>query len=83
MGKITGSYYRILLDKEWDAFWKVTGISALLYAAATLLQSTTMWLSEILAVRYLPAPMSMYNCKFRFKMSEQHRRRLSTLIALH
>lgn len=51
MGRITGSYYRILLDREWEAFWRLTGVSALLYVAATGVRSTTLWLSEMLAVR--------------------------------
>jgi len=51
VGRITGSYYRILLDREWEAFWRLTGVSALLYVAATGVRSTTLWLSEMLAVR--------------------------------
>ncbi len=51
VGKITGNYYRILLDKDWAAFWHLTGVSALFYVAATFTGSTTLWLSEFLAVR--------------------------------
>ena len=54
VGKITGNYYHALLDKQWGAFWRITGESALLYVAATATRSTTSWLSEMLALRWLP-----------------------------
>ena len=51
VGKVTGNYYRILLDKEWGSFWRVTALAALIFAASTAVRSTQKFISEMLAIR--------------------------------
>ncbi|KAK9816885.1 hypothetical protein WJX72_006703 [[Myrmecia] bisecta] len=52
VGKAAGSFYRILVDDRQAEFWITVSWTASLYAAATLIQATTDWLCEWLALRW-------------------------------
>ena len=51
VGQVAGQYYLIIVDQQHSLFIRTTLISAALYACNTIVKSTSLWLSELLAYR--------------------------------
>ena len=52
VGKVAGSFYRIVVDAELHKLASFLGTAASYYVAVTLLKATNVWLSELLALRW-------------------------------
>ena len=51
-GTIPGAFYRILVDRELSGFAATVARGVALYTVCTLLQATSRWVSEYVALRY-------------------------------
>jgi ABC-type uncharacterized transport system fused permease/ATPase subunit len=52
VGKVAGSFYRIVVDAEMQKLWPFLTTAAGYYFFITLLRATNVWLSELLALRW-------------------------------
>lgn len=61
-GKVTGSFYRVLGDRDPGGLWHIVWQAACIYMLTACVQATSHWLSELTAARcdgcrFLCAPL--------------------------